>query len=66
MHPLLSIESKLNNTLIPNPTFFSLLSYPKAEGTPRKVATAISQNCYQPELLNGAVQIVEMAELQKT
>jgi hypothetical protein len=35
------------------------------EGTPRKLATAISENCYQPELntlLNGAVQIEETGE----
>jgi hypothetical protein len=34
----------------------------KGDGTPRKLATAISENCYQPELntlLNGAAHIEE-------
>jgi hypothetical protein len=29
LHPLLSVNTKLNSTLSPNPTFFSLLSYTK-------------------------------------
>jgi hypothetical protein len=36
----------------------------KADGTPKKLATAISENCYQPELnmlLNGVAQIEETA-----
>jgi hypothetical protein len=37
----------------------------KGEGTPKKLATAFSENCYQPQLntlLNGAAYIEETAQ----